>query len=1339
MSTTLTPLDKAALRRAVLGQRMRGAKRPAGRTVIPRADRTRPLPLSPGQQRLWFLHRLDPDSTEYAVPVALRLIGALDVPALRRALDALVRRHEILRTTYRAEGDTPYQSIGADVPVELAVTDLDGAGQEALAERLAAFCALPFDLADGPVLRAQLFREADDRHVLALNVHHIACDGWSWPLLHRDLFALYAGRELRAPQVQYADFADWRHRGGPAGPDSADARYWRERLAGLEPMNLPTDRPRPPVRDPRGASVSFTVPAEVAGPVLEAGREGRATPFVTLLAAAYVVLGRHAATTDLAVGTPVSGRSRTELEDVVGFFVNTMVARGDISGDPTFRELVERVRAAALEDLAHQDHPFDELVRDLVPERDLSHTPLYQVLFAVYEAEQNPSHTGGLELRPVSIPSTTAKCDLFVAFTRQPDGSLRGVLEYATALFDRERMERMAGHFERLLAAVAEEPDARLSALDMLSAEDHALLTGGWNATEHPYTPGCLHTRIAERAARVPEAIAVRCGGEEMTYAELERRAGHLAARLRATGAGVETPVGILIERGMDLLPALLAVLGTGAHYIPLDPAYPRERQEFMLQEAGARLLVTTDRFRTALPDGVTSVVYADEPVPDGPAAPIDADVDPDNLAYVIYTSGSTGRPKGVMITHRGVLHYLDWCRQAYRADEGDGAPVHSSLSFDLTVTGLFLPLLCGTTVTLVPEDEHPVAGLADLLSSGRRFSFVKLTPAHLEPLQRCLPDSAADAAAHLVVGGEQLNAEALAFWRERAPEVRVANEYGHTETSVANVINVLPVGEAVDTPVSVGRPIWNTEVYLLDENMRPVPVGATGELYAGGAGVARGFVSRPALTAERYVPNPFGPGRLYRSGDLARYLPDGRLVFVGRTDHQVKVRGYRIELGEVEAALVTEPGVTESVVVVRDGALAGYVTPQDVDVAGMRSSLTERLPGHLVPATLTALEEMPLTTNGKIDRARLPEPERTAGGGGERIAPRDELELAVLRLWEDVLRTDLGVTDNFFRRGGHSLLAVAVVDRLQSELGMSAGLADIFRAPTVRQLCDALRETGRGAASCVVPLSPGRPGATPLFLVPPTAGTPFPYLDLVQALDGDQPVYGLEAAGYGRDEQPLTTIEAIAARYLRDIRAAFPEGPIRLAGWSMGGSVAFEMARQLEEAGERVGHLCVIDATVLGVDAINSPLREVEAEEPLDWFNQAVLRLEPEELRELTPQQSMQQALEEARSRGMVSELAGADALNRMAGVYLANKDAILAYRCTAVIDSDIHLIRTRDAHPEKGRPEVRLESWEQRTRGTVHDVLVPGDHWSINQPPHVAGLAEAITEGLRHAGPRP
>jgi amino acid adenylation domain-containing protein len=1325
--TTLDSTRTTRLRRELIERRLRGSAS-VGPPAVQPPDRGWPVPLSSGQQRLWFLDRLAPAGTEYAVPTALRLTGRLDVAALRTALDGLVVRHEILRTVYAADNGVPRQVVQDPAPVDLPLADLTTPGAPVLGDVLAGFVGRPFDLAAGPVLRALLIREAPDRHVLALNVHHIACDGWSWPVLLRDLRAGYRGKASEEPAPQYADFARW-ERAQPSR--DAGVRYWRDRLAGLETIELPTDRARAAVRQTTGAAMPFAVPADVGTALTELGRACGATPFMTLLAAVQTVLGRHTGRTDVAVGAPVAGRDRREFADAVGFFVNTVVARTDLSGDPTFRELVGRVRNAVLRDMAHYDVPFDVLVRDLAPNRELAHTPLFQVMFALYEADGDEQPMGPVTMTEVPIPVTTAKCDLTVAVVRRADGSLSGSLEYATALFDRDRMARLARHVERQLTAFAADPDARLSAVDMLPPEETRLLLHDWNDTGRPYRPGCLHERIARQAARTPDAVAVRCAVEEITYADLDAWAGRIARRLRHLGVGPETPVGVLCERGIPLLPALLGVLKAGGHYVPLDPGYPAGRQAFMLAQSGARILVTTARFRDRHPT-VDAVVYADDRAADAPAAGPDPVADPDNLAYVIYTSGSTGQPKGVMISHRGVLHYLDWCYQAYRAREGDGAPVHSSLSFDLTVTGLFLPLLAGTTVTLVPEDEHPVTGLARLLAGGRRFSFVKLTPAHLEPLRRCLPPAAAAAAGHLVVGGEQLTAEALAFWRENSPDVVVANEYGHTETSVANVVELLPAGRADMTPVAVGRPIWNTQVYLLDDDMRPVPLGCTGELYAGGAGVARGFVGRPGLTADRYVPSPFGaPGeRLYRSGDLARHLPDGRLEFVGRTDHQVKVRGYRIELGEIEAALLEHPSVAEAVVVVRDGGLAGYVSPADVDLARLRAGLAERLPGHLVPGTLTAVTTMPLTGNGKIDRKALPAPDRVVSAV-DRVEPRDEIELSLVRLWSDVLGAPVGVTDNFFTSGGHSMLAVTMVDRAQRELNLALSLAEVFHAPTVRQLGDRLRD-GLAETGTVVPLSPGRAGRPPLFLVPPTAGMPFPYLPLVQRLDLDLPVFGLQAAGYGADERPLATIEKIAARYLADVRGVFARGPIRLAGWSMGGSVAFEMARQWEAAGEPVGYLGIIDASVLGEDAISSTLAEAPTADPVAWFGRAVLRLTPEDLDELSPRDSMRELLDKARSQGMVSEVVHTDVIRRMAGVYLANKEAVEAYRCTAVVRADIHLIRARDAHPERGRPQVRPQSWCARTSGHLRDTCIDGNHWSIAEEPHVAGLAHALTSGL-------
>ncbi|MGP3933653.1 non-ribosomal peptide synthetase [Nonomuraea sp. KM88] len=1334
MTVTTTPPNgpsSADLRSALLARRLRGGR--SRTTTIPPCPDDVPIPLSYGQRRLWFLDRLQPGGVEYTVPLMLRLEGPLDHDVLRRALEEIVARHETLRTRYAGGQEGPHQIVDPPGPVPLPLTDAAGRLDQLVAEHLSE----PFDLERGPVLRALLLRLAPEEHVLVLAVHHIACDGWSLSILRRELAEIYpallAGQDspLPPPRIRYADFAHWQ-RGRPAGAAlDGQAGYWRTRLAGLEPMELPTDRPRPARRDTSGDAVAFTVPAPVAQAVLAMGRQQGATPFTTLLTAVLAVLAVHCGQRDLAVGTPVAGRDRSETEDVVGFFVNTLVLRADLSGDPAFADLLERVRQGVLADFAHQDLPFEQLVDELGVTRDLSRTPFTNVMFVTGEAGPDRTPMGRLSVSELTPPSVSAKFDLTIGMEQAEDGSVSGLIEYATALFDRGRVERLGGHIAQLLSQVAARPRARLSELELLADEERSLLLREWNATAAPYPVACLHELISAQAARTPQAVAVRCGADELTYRELDQRANALAHRLREAGVGLETPVGVLCDRSPLLLPALLAVLKTGGHYVPLDPAYPEERLGWILAEAGAPVLLTTSGYGGRLPGYEGRELFLDERPDESAELPPESPVHPDNLAYIIYTSGSTGRPKGVMISHRGVVHYLSWCRQAYEADRGDGAPVHSSLSFDLTVTGLFLPLMCGTTVTLIPEDEHPIAGLADALSTGRRFSFVKLTPAHLEPLQRCLQDApdAAAAANYLVVGGEQLTAEALAFWRSNAPGVVVSNEYGHTETSVANVINLLPAAEATSTPVSVGRPIWNTEIYIVDEDLRPVPIGVTGELLAGGVGVARGFVGRPGLTADRYVPNPFGPGRLYRSGDLVRYLADGTLEFVGRRDHQVKVRGYRIELGEIEAAMLSHPAVAEAVVVpCRDG-LAGYAAagPEArVDERALREHLGARLPEYMVPAYLSVLDELPLTANGKIDRAALPAPEAKPAAATAGARPRDALELAVLRAWEESLgQLGIGVTDDFFQLGGHSLLAVSLVDRLSSELGLDVGLASLFRHPTVRGLCEALQAPP--AADCLIRMRAGEPDRVPLFLVPPTAGTPFPYLPLVEELDPRLPVYGLQAPGYEGGEQPLDTVEAIAARYVREL----PDGPVALAGWSFGGSVAFEMARLLEEAGRQVAGLWVIDSSVLGVDRLEQA-PEVETGDALSLFGRTMLDVEPAALAGLSPEEAMSELLSQARTRELVPDAARSEVVARMAAVYLANSRAAARYRCGAVLDTGLHLIRTTERHSEHGRPEVHAVSWESRTRGGFQATEIAANHWNVVEPPHAATLARIIAASL-------
>ncbi|HEX8191019.1 MAG TPA: amino acid adenylation domain-containing protein [Pyrinomonadaceae bacterium] len=942
-----------------------GAAREGGRGVtlppVAPARRDGDLPLSFAQQRLWFFDRLEPGNPFYNVPVALRVSGRLDRRALAESLAEVVRRHESLRTTFPAAGGRPAQAIRPSLEVEVPLVDLGGwpeEGREAEALRRAAEEARrPFDLARGPLLRAGLIRLSEEEHLLLLTMHHIVSDGWSMGVLIRETAALYeafaggAPSPLEEPAIQYADFAAWQ-RGWLRGDALArQLDYWKKRLAGAPPtLELPAKGARPPARSYEGATETLLLPKGLSDRVNELGRREGVTPFMLLLGAFQALLCRYTGQTDVVVGTSIANRTRAEVEGLIGFFVNALVMRTDVSGDPTFRELLGRVRETALGAYAHQDLPFEMLVEELQPGRDLNHTPLFQVMFVLQNAPRRTLELSDLRLSLQDTSSGTSKFDLTL-FVQPGDDGLLASVEYSTDLFDARMMRRMLGHLRVLLEGVTANPELRVAELPLLTkGEQHELLyERNRTAADYP-EDSCLHELFEAQVRLTPRATALTLGGSSLTYAELDERADRVARLLRSRGAGPETPVALCAERSFEMVAGLLGVLKAGAAYVPIDPAYPAGRGRLILEEARSPLLLTQEKFAHAF-DGTTADVIALDALdafdaaPDARAASYAGSPSPlprpENLAYVIYTSGSTGRPKGVMIPHRGVVNYLSWCRRAYRLEEGRGAPVHSSLGFDLTVTSLFAPLVSGRGVVLVPDGEGADA-LRSLLDAGGGFSLIKITPAHLALLAELVPPpEAARLTRALVIGGEALHGEALQFWREHAPETRVVNEYGPTETVVGCCVYEVAAGCAPSGgPVPIGRPIANTQLYVLDANLRPVPEGVWGELHVGGAGLARGYTNQPALTAQRFVPNPFGarPGeRLYRTGDVARHLPGGNIEFLGRRDGQVKLRGYRIELGEVEAALARHPAVGEAAVVLREDApgdrrLVAYVVHEPAD-----------------------------------------------------------------------------------------------------------------------------------------------------------------------------------------------------------------------------------------------------------------------------------------------------------------------------------------------------------------------------------------------------------------------
>ena len=1057
--------DADALRAELLRRRLAGRGGAAqGRTGIPRADRTGPLPLSYGQQQMWFLSKLEPDSHEYLVPLVLRLRGALDAGALGRAWQGVLDRHEILRTRYEPAGDEPVQIVDPPRPHPLEESTAGGDAEvRALVE---ADLARAFDLARDWPVRGRLIRVADDEHVLAVVFHHIACDAWSTQVFGQELSELYTGTAPAPLAVQYADYASWQRTTMTDEVITRHLDHWKEQLADLPPLELPADRPRPPVRDGAGDAVAFEVPERLAARLRELAAGHDSTLFMLFLAAYQTLLARHTGRTDIAVGTVVSGRGRPELQQLIGYGINSLVMRGDLSGDPAFTDLLSRTRTTVLDAYDHQDIAFAQVVEALAPERDLSRTPLFQVAFTMHGDRGAAFTLPGVEAEPLAGSGRTAKFDLDLQVRESADGTLGGQLEYATALFDRPTVERLAGHLVRLLDAIAADPATPLSALEILGERERAVLLGP--PREPAPVTRRVHELFEEQAARTPHRTALTFAGTDLTYAELNARANRIAYALIAKGVGPETLVGLGLDRGIELIPALLGILKSGAAYLPLDPANPAERLAYIVEDARAPVVVTTAAHADLF--DVDLLLVGDEK--DHPDTDPRIPGTPENLIYTIYTSGSTGRPKGVALTHANVARLLERGHEHYAFAETDVWPLFHSYAFDVSVWEMWGALLFGGRLVVVPQavTRSPEEFL-DLLVR-ERVTVLNQTPTAF----RSLVDTEAELSLRAVVfAGEKLEVAELRPFADRFGLDRVAlvNMYGITETTVHTTyhrITEKDLDPRAGNPV--GHPLADLRVYLLDAHGRPVPIGVPGEMYVAGPGVARGYLNQPRLTAERFVPDPYGPpgSRLYRSGDLARRLPDGGLEFLGRIDDQVKIRGFRIELGEIETALAAHPQVRDAVVLVRedtpgDKRLVAWVTPAEdtaPEPGELRSHLAGRLPEYMVPAAFVTLDALPLTTNGKLDKRALPAPGQDALGGASFVAPRTVAEERVAEVWADVLGLErVGVEDGFFELGGHSIRAVTLVGRLRA-IGYDLAVRDVFEHRTVARIAELV--TGRPA-----------------------------------------------------------------------------------------------------------------------------------------------------------------------------------------------------------------------------------------------------------------------------------
>ncbi|HSF40965.1 MAG TPA: amino acid adenylation domain-containing protein [Thermoanaerobaculia bacterium] len=1066
---------------AVIASRGGGAPRSAGTAAlsIPRRAETAPAPLSFGQQRLWFLQQLAPESVAYHVSQGVRLAGDLDARILAAALGEVVHRHEALRTVFATVDERPVQIVRPYAGLELPRIDLTGLPAELRETEAAGVTSRlihhPFDLSAGPLLRTALLRLAADDHVLALAMHHIVSDGWSMGVLVRELTALYgsfaAGRPSPLPElpIQYADFATWQRATVREEVLESQIRYWREALAGAPTLlDLPTDRPRPAFQSFRGAGEPLALDRETTAALRELSQSRGATPFLALMAALGLLLHRYTHQQDVLIGSPVANRSWPETEELIGFFVNTLVLRVGLSGDPSFPELLDATREAMLGADEHQDLPFEQLVDALDLPRDLSRSPLFQVMLAYQSLPPAGEPPAGITLGSFGLETRTTQFELHFSLVESPQG-IGGFLNYRTDLFDAATIERLSRHFRTLLGEIARQPGRPVSELPMLAAAEREEILRAWNDTETPYPQGfLLHELVSAQVERSPEAPAVVFEGGTLTFRELDRRANRLANRLRALGCAPDSPVGVLLERSAEMVVALLGTLKAGCAYLPLDPEYPRERLAWMIEDAGLRALLSQQRLLAgAAPEGV-QVVLLEEGWTGGdgdPGAP--ARLLPDEgLAYVIYTSGSTGRPKGVMVPHRGIVNRLLWMQEAYGLTPEDRVLQKTPFGFDVSVWELFWPLLTGATLVMARPGGHRDASYLAETIARERITVLHFVPSMLQIFLEEPDLSGCGGVRRVVCSGEALPEELRQRFRERL-DARLENLYGPTEASV-DVTFWSCDREGPRGSVPIGHPIANTRIHLLDWRGEPVPAGVPGELHIAGTGLARGYLGRPDLTAQSFVPDPFGaPGeRLYRTGDLARYLPGGAIEFLGRIDHQVKIRGFRIELGEIEAVLATQPGVREAVVVaLGEGAerrLAAYLVPgaeAAPDEAELVRALRERLPPYMVPAAFVTLERLPLSPNGKVDRRALPAPDGVRPGRGAGfVPPRGPVEQILAGIWARVLGIErVGAFDSFFDLGGHSLNATQVITRVRQALDVQLQLRQIFEATTVAELAAAI------------------------------------------------------------------------------------------------------------------------------------------------------------------------------------------------------------------------------------------------------------------------------------------
>jgi surfactin family lipopeptide synthetase A len=1303
-------------------------------------------PLSFAQQQVWLHAQFAPDIPLYNEIMVLERTGPLIREALERSFCEITRRHEMLRTTFPPVDGPPVQAIAQHQAVALPFTDLSNwpdQERKAVALQIAAEEARrPFDLAKGPLMRVRLLQLSQENYVLVLVLHAIVADEWSLNILARELGALYQAYATGEPSplpdlpIQYVDYACWQRNWLKGDVLEQQIAYWRERLAGVPlVLDLPTNRPRPSIQQFRGGRQSLLLSKSLSESLKEMSKREGVTLFVTLLAAFQTLLSRYTGQDDIVAGSIVPGRDAVNTVGLIGLFAHTVMTRIDLGGDPTFRELLWRVRDVARSDYQNHSVPFDRLVSELQPQRDPSRNPIFQVLFSLTPSVSFDEL--GWTIANFEVDTGAAKVDLQLQLYDRPEEILAR-FTYNSDLFDDTTIVRMTEHFQTLLQSAVANPDQRVSRLPLLTAAERYQLLIEWNNTQADYlSDRCLHQLFEAQADRTPDATSVVFENQQLTYRELNRRANQLAHHLVELGVGPDVLVGICVERSVEMVVGLLGILKAGGAYVPLDPAYPRERLSFMLEDAGVSVLLTQDRLLTILPERITRVVALDsawhEIAKQRTENPV-SKTKPGNLAYVIYTSGSTGKPKGVQIPHRAVVNFLTSMSRKPGMTSGDRLLALTTLSFDIAALEIYLPLILGASVEIVSREVSSDGNQLLLKLRSARATVLQATPATWQMLLEAGWEGSPDL--KILCGGEAVSRKLANQLLQRAGSVW--NMYGPTETTIWSTTSKV---EPRDGAVSIGRPIANTEIFILDKALQPVPVGVAGELHIGGDGLARGYLKRPELTAEKFIANPFSEDpevRLYKTGDLARYLPNGEIEFLGRMDHQVKIRGFRIELGEIEAVLRQHSGVSETVVVPREDApgdrrLAAYFVPAQgaaPSVGELRNFLKKSLPEYMVPSAIVSLREMPLTPNGKVNRKSLPPPEQPDLAPNENFnAPRDALESQLTKIWESVLAVrPIGIRHNFFELGGHSLVAVRLMHRIEQAFGKKLPAATLFQTPTIEQLAAILRQEGwspRWSSLVAIQASGSKP---PFFCVHGAGGTVIRFRDLARYLGPDQPVYGLQAPALN-GKHLCPRVEDLAARYINEIHSVQAEGPYFLGGYSFGGIIAFEMAQQLTAQNQQVALVVLFDTfcTYQG----QSRKTQAFAEELVCLFkgiSSAVLRI----WRMSAGQRRARISLEAKALMRAVRRRTQKSTLPRIVKeVFRANQQAAKDYT-PRVYPGRVALFRSNYKMLTQFRD--RHAGWNTYAPQGLKIYEIPGDHDSILLEPQVQLVAEQLRECLAH-----